>query len=405
MLARFRFNGFAFLGLVLLAGCAALPDPVSYAPPVRDDSTMKEILRDAGVQYHQPALAAAVVHHGEIISRGAFGTTTEDGAIDIAARHRFHIGSTTKPLTALLVAILVEDGLLRYDTTLGEALSGVPMLHSYRSVTIHDLMLSRAGIIPFQRTDFEDPTDVEVLMEQIPARTEDPTEQRALVTEYALSLEPINEPGTVSVYSNTSWAIVGHVTEVIAEMPYEELLAKRVLEPLGMSGTRLGGWPASVEEPDQPRGHYVSADGPTLQPLDDPYRLPAWMNPAGGIHCTVDDYATLAQEFLNGLQGRSALLSRHGYATMHSVQGTEKYSVMYQGATQRGKVSFGYGWGVAEINGTHVSVADGSGGTFYARLVVIPTLDLAFAGFTNAGDGAEALGHVFRESTGIDSLF
>lgn len=96
-------------------------------------------------------------------------------------------------------------------------------------------------------------------------------------------------------------------------------------------------------------------------------------------------------------------MPKSSYLKIHSIQGQEKINVMYQGVgvQQKGAVTLGYGWGVETIDHALLSVADGSAGTFYARIVVLPVLNLAFAGVTNSGDGHAALDKAIRRFTGL----
>lgn len=61
----------------------------------------------------------------------------------------------------------------------------------------------------------------------------------------------------------------------------------------------------------------------------------------------------------------------------------------------------GYGWMVIPEGGKLLSAADGSGGTFYARVIVFPALNAAFVGFTNYGDGYKALDKAIERITGL----
>jgi len=387
--------------LLIPAGCYHLPSRESYKPLVIGDEQLKQELEKVRKKFKQPAMAAALIRGDQIIARGVTGHLVYGGNDEALLRHRFHIGSTTKPFTSLLIALLIKDGRLHYDSTLDQLLPGIKMAPGYKNVTVHDLLLSRAGIIPFQRADIEDPAVVEMLTKTIPAKEKDPQAQRKLMTTYALSRKPIHEPGTRSVYSNVSWAILGYIAETVTGKTYEQLVRERIFQPLGMKGARFGGWPASKNDPHQPRGHYADPQGPRPQPLDDEYVFPDWMNPAGGIHCTIMDYALFVREVLQGLQGKGKLLPESMYREIHSIQTREKISVMYQGANQRGEIPLGYGWGLLSVDKAMISVADGSGGTFYARLAVLPELDLAFAGFTNSGDGEPALSEITRRITGL----
>jgi CubicO group peptidase (beta-lactamase class C family) len=376
-----------------------------WRPAIQNDESLTTLLLEMKEKYNQPAMAAALVYGDRIIAKATIGNIvygTEQAATE---KSRFHIGSTTKSMTAVLVAILVKEGKLSYDMTLEQALPDMPMLDDYRGVTISDLLNNKAGIIAFQLVTLEDPEVVKKLMEEIPAEYPDPTEQRREVTKLALSLEPIAEPGTKVVYSNVGWPIIGYIIERAAEKSYESLLRERIFKPLGMNSTRIGGWPASESEPDQPRGHYINQESPgepIPQKLDDEYVLSAWMSPSGGVHCTIGDYALYAREHLLGLQGKGKLLGQEEYATLHSIHVTTNLRDMYPHMQQDREAMFGYGWGIVKKDKGNLSSGAGSGGTFFAQIYVYPALNIAFVGFTNCGNGAAALRETYKKATGLD---
>ncbi len=82
-------------------------------------ASLDGMLRQYLARYDRPALAAAVVHHGAVIATGAGGTRRVGTNIPITVQDRFHIGSDTKAMTALLAAMYVEQGKLRWDSTVG----------------------------------------------------------------------------------------------------------------------------------------------------------------------------------------------------------------------------------------------------------------------------------------------
>jgi CubicO group peptidase (beta-lactamase class C family) len=80
-------------------------------------TSLDSLLRPYLTQYELPAIAAAVVKDGKIISAGAIGTRRAGANIPVTINDRFHLGSDTKAMTALLAAMLVEEGKLRWNTT------------------------------------------------------------------------------------------------------------------------------------------------------------------------------------------------------------------------------------------------------------------------------------------------
>jgi len=407
---------FIIISIVLIAGILAvvyfrfgdgskIKNRDNWQPLITEDNALSTTLKQISEKYKQPAMACALVDSSGIITRAAVGSSVygEDMPVDIDSR--FHIGSITKSMTALLIQMLVDEGKLSYDTTLEQALPDIHMRADYRNVTIRELLLSKAGIIAFQRSDLEDQDMVDKLWSKIPAEYTDPTEQRREVAKLALNLTPIVEPGSKAIYSNVGWSIVGLIAENTAGKQYEELVKERIFEPLGMKDARIGGWPASAEEPGQPRGHYPGTGrgkAPQPQELDDVYTFPDWMNPSGGVHCSIMDFALYVLENLAGLEGQGKLLGKDGYENIHSVHLTVEISEMYIGMSQKGDLNLGYGWGIVPTDSGNLSAAEGSGGTFYAIIYVYPALDAGFVGFTNAGDGSEALGEAVKRITGLE---
>ncbi|MBN2441426.1 MAG: beta-lactamase family protein [Spirochaetales bacterium] len=380
--------------ILCLSGCSALFPP--YLKKIDSDILGKKIEK-VRKKYNQPAMAAAVIQGDTIVAQAAVGTNVynTDEKVDVNTS-RFHIGSTAKGLTATLIALLVEEGKLTWDTRLREVFPEIVMRKEYEDATIHHLLTSTAGIVPMQ--DAESEPWAPVLWDDIPSQFSDPMTQRLELTKAALNLEPIAELGKTFNYSNTSWAILGAIAEKVSHMSFEDLMQKRIFDVLGMNSAKIGGWPASEKDPHQPRGHYGRILNPYTkeysfeeyvepgpQPLDDDYNFPAWMNPAGGIHCTIGDFALFAQDQLMGLQGKGKLLRTESYEKIHSGNKVT--------AIEGSEMEMGYGFGISYISGGKhkMSGGDGSGGTFYARIIVYPAINMSFVCFTNCGNGEPGL--------------
>lgn len=374
-----------------------------YMPKIQTQKALAASLKKICQKYNQPAMACALIHKDEILIQAAVGTVAAGETMPVDEKSRFHLGSITKSMTALIIELLVRDGMLRYDMTLEEALPQVEMREEYRNITLHELLLHKGGIIAFQRTDVEDPSIAQALWVDIPAKYPDLTKQREEMARLALNLPPINTPGTKPVYSNVGYAIAGLIAETATGKSYETLLTEMVFQPLGMTGARAGNWPASLDEPQHPRGHYpVPGKTPLAQKLEDEYVLPGWMNPSGGVHCTIQDFALYAKETLAGLQGTGILMEKAHYETIHCVRLIAGISDMYDSPGQEGEIPLGYGWIVIDDSNGAISTADGSAGTFYATIIVYPGLDLAFVGVTSCGDGKAALNKAIHEMTGFE---
>ena len=95
-----------------------------------------------------PALAAAVVRRGETVALGAVGFRKDGLSERVTRDDRWHIGSCTKSMTAALAAMLVEEGRMRWDTTLPEMFPALAseMNAERRGVTLEQLLAHRGGV-------------------------------------------------------------------------------------------------------------------------------------------------------------------------------------------------------------------------------------------------------------------
>ena len=253
---------------VAKAGAQA-PQPAETAPAL-------EVLRK---KHDLPALAVVVVKDGKICDRAAMGVRKSGDATPVTTNDLFHIGSCTKSMTATLVAVFVEEGKLRWDTTVAEVFPGLKgkMDKQYETVTVEQLLTHRGGI-----PGKPPPAAWKRAWEQQGT----PTEQRREFIAAVLSQPPEAAPGTKMIYSNQGYSIVGAMLERIAGKPWETLITTRLFEPLQMKSAGFGP-PGATGKIDQPWGHTRKLLITTPLQQDNP---PA-IAPAGRVHCSLDDLA------------------------------------------------------------------------------------------------------------------
>lgn len=288
-----------------------------------------------------PALAAAVVR-SDAIDAATVGVRRADGSTPVSPGDRFHLGSNTKAITATAAAVLVERGVLAWDSSAAEVLD----VHAADpSITLERLLRHAAGIRPLTEDEELD----------------------------ALGLEP--KTG-IERYSNGGYTIAASMLECAAARPYEEVVEAEVFGPLGFEAAF--GWPAGGGA-DQPWGHFADGDG-SLRPHDpdDDYRLGAVLAPAGDVNSAIEPYARFVQAHLRGLRGTSSILSAATFAHLHTPDDE----------------GFALGWGVQEFEGARTSTHSGSAETFYAVVVIQPDRDLAVAVCANAAGASGARGVV-----------
>ena len=346
------------------------------------DTSLDAILQDYLTRYGLPALAAAVVAKGEIVASGAVGTRRAGTDTPVTLSDRFHIGSDAKAMTALLAAMLVEEGKLRWDSTVGEVFPELrpTMDTGLREVTLEQLLSHTSGI----------PSDNDairkLIVQSFAQEDRNLDELRYwLLTQW--SAQPLeSKPGERFAYSNLGYTFAGAMIERAGGETWEELVAERVFDPLGLKSAGFGPQ-SSLGRVDAPLGHAMQPDG-TLKPmLAGPNGdVPAIIGPAGDVHLWVLDFARWAG--WNAAEGRRgpALIQPETMRKLH----TKVIEMPPKPDAPPGTPSvggYGLGWGTATLpySPEPFLVHGGSNTLNFAVILVQPKIDFALVLMTNVG--------------------
>ena len=105
-----------------------------------------EMTETTRAQLGAPALAVGIIQGDEMVAWGASGFRAAGDETPVSLNDKWHMGSNTKAMTAHLVAILVQEGVLRWDTTVAEVYSDLNPPEGWSDVSILDLCRHRSGI-------------------------------------------------------------------------------------------------------------------------------------------------------------------------------------------------------------------------------------------------------------------
>ena len=359
------------IGIVLITLGAIMfvrgADPKTPALQYSDASSQRlETIRE---KHNVPALAVVVAKDGQIRDRAAVGVRKWDDATRVTTNDLFHIGSCTKSMTATLAAILIDEGKLRWDTTIAEVFPELKgkMDKQYEAVTVEQLLHHRGGV------PGEPPS---AAWKRAWQEIGTPTQQRREFIESVLKAPPEAEPGTKKIYSNQGYTIVGAMLEKITGQDFESLLTERLFKPLHMDTAGFGP-PGSKNKVDQPWGHTQRSFKIMPVQADNP---PA-ITPAGRVYCSLDDLARYA---MLHLQPTNKLLRPETMARLHAApKGVEIKSVMDNYAC--GWVRMKRSWA-----GGSVLWHNGSNTMWYTVMWLAPEKNFCVIAATNiAGDDAE----------------
>jgi CubicO group peptidase (beta-lactamase class C family) len=307
-----------------------------------------------------PAIGAVVVRCTGPMNLTVSGVARSDGSEQLGSDARFNIGSNAKSMLASLAATYVQEGKLSWNTSVGDVLAkDVANLDPrLAKATLAQLLSHRSGLPAFA-------TGTELRSVNVPPGS--PSAQRLVFARQVLTREPAYLAGSKSLYSNAGYVVAGVMLERIGGRPFESLMKERLFRPLQMRATF--GSPVPPES-GQPWGHYTA--GAEQKPYEDRDPIiPPFLQPAGDVSLTMENYGRYLREHLCGLQGRRTRLLKPG--------------IVRQLHASTGDDGVGMGWGKYDLGGTPSSVHVGGTGAFSAFVAVQPGRGQAAATVTNSG--------------------
>lgn len=330
---------------------------------------LNSILEPIRQKYDLPALAGAIVTSKGLIAVGAVGNRKYGTDSPVTVDDQFHLGSDTKAMTATMLATLVEEGKLSWSTTVEQVFPELAskMNPAYRKVRLEQLLAHRAGF-----TDESWPKGKSLRdMYDLPGS---PREQRAAYVAMILSEPPVEEPGSRFLYSNRSYAVAGAMSEKVANDSWEDLMQKRLFDPLGMSTCGFGAMGSSDQKKiDQPWQHtLVLTMHRAIAPGPRADNAPV-IGPAGTVHCSVIDWGKFITAHLRGEQGQPGILKPETFQRLH----TPPFS------------DYGFGWMVVDRPwaGGRALTHAGSNTQNFAIVWMAPAKDFAVLVMTNQAGG------------------
>ena len=338
--------------------------------PSNSTAAPGQSLAAIGKRNDLPALAVVVVKNGQVCDRAAAGVRKWGDPTPVTTNDVFHIGSCTKSMTATLTGMLIDEGKLRWDTTIAEVFPELKgkMDKQYEAVTVEQLLHHRGGAPA-------DPPDA--AWKRAWEEKGTPTEQRREFIEAVLAQPPAAAPGTKMIYSNQGYAIIGAMLEKITGQDYETLITEKLFKPLHMDTAGFGP-PGAKDAVDQPWGHVRKLAMTIPLQVDNPPAIAS----AGRVHCSLDDLARFAlfhmQNSTNGLLKPETLARLHAPSVGADIGSPlENYAC--------GWVILQRGWA-----GGTTWWHNGSNTMWYIVMWLAPGKDFAVIAATNiAGPGAE----------------
>ncbi len=308
-----------------------------------------------------------VARRGRIVHFEAHGLMDIESKRPMEKDAIFRIASMSKPITAVAVMMLVEEGKIRLSDPVSKFIpefkdmkvavprqSADPSAPAFytipaeRELIIHDLLTHTNGLLTWgsKQPPFPRPKEGETLATYVPR----------------LAAAPLDfQPGTQWAYSGLAGPdILSRIVEIVSGQTYDQFLRARLFEPLGMKDTFF--YPPDDRRPRMVTLYQKSPNGLEKSANQDGFSLKSYYSGAGGLMSTAEDYLQLAQMLLDGgrLNGKRFLSPR-----TVDLMASNHVGDMFNGKLGRPAHGMGFGLLMAVIQdsvGAGLRVSNGSFG-------------------------------------------
>ena len=198
-------------------------------------------LNPSGVLRPPTGMSVALVKDGKLVMVRGYGLADPAISTPVEPTSLFRIASVSKPITAVTILRMVEEGQLQLDDKLLDlAPSLVPEAgladDRARDITIRHLLEHRAGWDPtvepnplyFLRSIAEE------------MKVPSPPSHQAL-GQWLFGQSLHFDPGSVYFYNNLNYFMLGRVIEAVSGTSYETYVSQNVLGLIGITEMRIGG--------------------------------------------------------------------------------------------------------------------------------------------------------------------
>ncbi len=229
------------------------------------------IVEDALARTAVPGIAVGVVVGDEVLYLKGYGVRHVGTDAPVDPDTIFQIASVSKPFASTAVAAVIGDGAITWDSRIADLDPGFRMIDPWvtSEVTLRDAFSHRTGMPP-QAGDL----------------LEDLGYDRDEILYRFRYLEPTGSFRADYAYTNFMLTAAGVAAAKSAGTTWEDLIAERVFEPLGMSRSSARQADFYAAE-DRAVIHFI-ADGVATPRFE---RRPDAQSPAGGVSSTVQDIA------------------------------------------------------------------------------------------------------------------
>jgi CubicO group peptidase (beta-lactamase class C family) len=280
-----------------------------------------------------PGLAISVVQGDDTLHQSAHGHADRDAQTPVTPDTRFPIASMSKSFTAMMIALLVEDGELEWDKPVRHYMPEFKLKDSYATehITVRDMLSHRTGLPRHDWSVWREDISLSELIDRMQ------------------HLEFFATFREKWYYNNLMYYACAYLVEKISGQRWQDFMQQRIFAPLGMTGTNLSPF-EDIPGFEIAQGYRAKRDEqgvPTGEQIHLPFGPVTDVSPgaAGALVSTLADVVTWLKVHVNsGRHGDEQFISANNLQQMHNPHSIMQPSAIQQHMFGHNIFLYGLGW-------------------------------------------------------------
>ncbi len=331
-----------------------------------DQAALDALMNEAMKHWQAPGSAVVVVRGDEVVYLKGFGVKDVNTKQPVTPDTIFAIGSTTKAFVTAAMAILADDGKMRWDDPARKHLPYFRLSDplANENVTLRDLVTHRAGLIRHDMLWYGSPWSREEIIRRV-------------------GFVPLSYGfRTTFQYQNIMFLAAGQAVGAASGSSWEEFTQKRIFDPLGMKSANFSALKAE-QSPDHASPH--SKQGAVIEVIK--WRNLDNVGPAGSINASARDLSNWIRLHLNdGVFDGKRLISSENLRETHTPQmviRNEGRWRLFFPESETSQLSYGLGWFINDYRGHKLVMHGGTIDGFRACVMLVPKSKVGVAVLVN----------------------
>lgn len=347
------------------------------------EAELDQLVEKTRTTFNVPGIAVAIVKDGKVVISKGYGVTNIKTQQKVDGNTLFGIASNSKAFTAAALAILVDEGKLKWDDKVISYLPEFKMYNDYvtNEFTIRDLLTHKSGL-------GLGAGDLMIWPDGHDFTAKD-------IVKNIQYLKPVSAFRTKYDYDNLLYVIAGEVIEKVSGKPWCDFVEQRLMFPIGMNNSAAS-W-SRLKDTTNTIVPHVPTDG-KLEVIQR-YKNHIF-DAAAGLYASTNDLSKwLIVQMNNGKCGNDQQL----FSTRQHAEMWKPHTLLpnRDGAPYKNNFkAYGLGWQLSDING-HLQVSHTGGlDGIVTQSIMIPDLQLGIIVLTNqqSGSAFNAISNTIKDS-------